>query len=151
MKPNPPPRSYLWYHPKDHWQVTSFDPRTDEALGIKPDVKIYVLLSDYDALLKITQEQEAEIEALEATEEGWRLKAREAMVERDKLREENQRLNHDLQFVNDNCISLGLHNSRVDALERQTAQLSKLVTTLKEDNKELYERNYILEHKGEMP
>ncbi len=41
------PTSYLWFGGKIGWQVTSFDPRTDPAIGfpVSGDVRLYVEMS----------------------------------------------------------------------------------------------------------
>ena len=49
--------SYLWFAGRDGWQVTSFDPREDAAIGIKEDIGMYVSLAAYE-------QAQAEIENL---------------------------------------------------------------------------------------
>jgi hypothetical protein len=44
--------AYLWFGGKDGWQVTSFDPREDAAIGFprNGDVRLYITHSAYDQL-----------------------------------------------------------------------------------------------------
>jgi hypothetical protein len=69
--------SYLWFAGKDGWQVTSFDPREDAAIGIKEDIGMYVSLAAYEQaqaeIEKLKKQNEILKEALEfyANEFCW--------------------------------------------------------------------------------
>lgn len=55
--------AYLWFSKGDGWQVTSFDPRKDPALGV-PNVKLYVPKNKFDVL---NEQLEIAIDALTRT------------------------------------------------------------------------------------
>lgn len=50
---NKPADFYLWFGGVDGWQVTSFDPATDPAIGFKPETKLYVIKTEYDRLREL--------------------------------------------------------------------------------------------------
>ena len=52
---------YLWFSGKDGWQVTSFDPRKDDAIGVKEEIGMYVNLEQYELL---QQKLDVAVEAL---------------------------------------------------------------------------------------
>lgn len=40
--------AYLWFSETNGWQVTSFDPVTNPAIGFKPETKLYIIKTAYD-------------------------------------------------------------------------------------------------------
>ena len=108
------------------------DPSNDQAWVDAEQAKhAYDNLRDCnDALLKITQEQKEKYVELRKELEYFKEQHQHEMDiatgyarENENLREENSQLKNDLQSMSDNCISLSLHNSRVDALEKQIEEL----------------------------
>jgi hypothetical protein len=67
-KPKSPGNFYLWFQPKDGWQVTSFDPTGDKAILGNRDVTVYVLKSAYNAVCKELYEAKKQ---LSVTNSGW--------------------------------------------------------------------------------
>ena len=65
---------YLWFAGKDGWQVTSFDPRKDDAIGVKEEIGMYVNLEQYELLEKQNSRLKAQLEiAVEALKTSERV------------------------------------------------------------------------------
>ena len=82
MKPNPPPRWTELF--KDKYELADYIGVVTQSQGEIFDA----FYNEYDALLKITQEQEQRILELEATD----LKVCDLLTENEDLRDENKRV-----------------------------------------------------------
>jgi hypothetical protein len=140
-------RQWLWFCQKTGWQVTSFDPRTDDAIGFPrrsdPNATCWVPEKVMYELEGRIAELERELQYTYENKNGWQDRANMHWREKNELSERVAELERELDSVTECLIA---EQGFRDELEKERDEISKYSALTDAELAEAFERIAELEN-----